>query len=164
MQDIMEENLVRVSIIMNEIKNLTLLLFALFFIQCDEDFQEIPLPPADFPDVVINLTLPEFDDLRVDRGFIIIPDAGIRGIIVYRQSATEYTAFELNCSFESNSASANVEVDPSGFSLIDRSCTSRFNTDNGMPIAGPARSSLRIYESRLAGNTLTITDESANGQ
>lgn len=164
MQGITEESLVRASTIMNKYKNLFLLLFAFCFTHCDDDFQEIPLPPADFPDIVMNLRLPEFDDLQVDRGFIIIPTAGIRGIIVYRQSATEYTAFELNCSFESNAAAANVEVDPSGFSLIDRSCTSRFSTDNGMPIAGPARSSLRIYESRLDGNTLTITDESANGQ
>ena len=131
---------------------------------CEDDFEDVPLLPADFPDVVINLSLPAYDDLQFDRGFVVIPDAGIRGIIVYRQSASEYTAFELNCSFQSNSASANVEVDPSGLSLVDRSCSSRFSVTNGVPIAGPARSPLRIYVSRLDGRILTVTDESANGQ
>lgn len=159
----MAGNLGKDSMIMNKTLIFNFLVL-LIFIQCEEDFEDIPLVPADFPDVVINLRLPEYNNLQIDGGHIVIPNAGIRGIIVHRQSGTEYTAFEINCSYEPGSASANIRVDNSGFSLIDDSCSSRFNITDGNPISGPARSPLRIYVSNLNGDILTITDESANGR
>lgn len=160
---IMVKSLVKDFMTMN--KTLICIFLALMlFVQCDEDFEDIPLVPADFPDIVINLRLPEYNNLQIDGGYIVIPSSGIRGIIVHRQSSTEFTAFEINCSYEPGSATANIRVDDSGFSLIDDSCRSRFSITNGNPISGPARSPLRIYVSSLNGDILTITDESANGR
>lgn len=159
----MEGNPVRDFMTMNKTRVMVVFML-LIFVQCNEDFEDIPLAPADFPDVVINLRLPAYNDLQIDNGHVILRDPGLRGIIVYRNSSSKYTAFEINCSYEPGSAGANVRVDNSGFSLIDDSCTSRFNPEDGIPISGPARSPLRIYVSRLDGDILTITDESANGR
>ncbi|QSE98389.1 hypothetical protein [Fulvivirga lutea] len=129
---------------------------------CEEDTSDIPLPFTDFPDISINLTLPEYQDLRT-AGYIYI-EGGVRGIIIYKESDTNYIAYERNCSFEPNSACATVDVHSSGFYMVDTCCGSNYNFPDAIPTTGPARSPLRIYETSLSGSTLTIRDESANGR
>ncbi|MEQ8925077.1 MAG: hypothetical protein RLO81_04650 [Fulvivirga sp.] len=148
---------------MNRILTLLALISILpFYSGCEEDTADIPLPFTDFPDITINITLPEYQDLKTVGHMTI--DGGVRGIILYKESDTNYIAFERNCSFEPNSACATVDVHSSGFFMVDTCCGSNYNFPDAMPTAGPARSPLRIYETSLTGSTLTITDESANGR
>ena len=104
----------------------------------------------------INLTNQQYLNLQFVGGHVNI-DGGVRGIIIYRASENEYRAFERNCSFEPLNTCARVEVDGSGFFLVDPCCSSNFDW-NGFPTGGPASLPLRQYLTLRQGDFLTITN------
>lgn len=127
-------------------------------IGCSDEFADGEIPPATFPDIVINLDLPQYNDLSIDGGYVLLSQ-GVRGIILYRVNASNYNAFERNCSYEPFEACATVEVHSSGLFLTDPCCGSSFSVTDGFPTGGPARQPLRRYSIQQSGRILTITDE-----
>jgi hypothetical protein len=118
---------------------------------------------ASFPEIVINLSLPDYSSLKFDGGNKEINDSGIRGILLYRVNATTYIAYDKNCSYHPHDAQCStVEVDLSRLFLIDPCCKSSFNFLDGMPTGGPAARPLIRYRTGLIGSILTITDEIIN--
>jgi nitrite reductase/ring-hydroxylating ferredoxin subunit len=137
--------------------------FLLLLFSCKEDLYDDPIPPAFFDDIIIDLSFPEYAQLRIDGGIYEVNNKGVKGVIISRKSAGNYVAFERNCSLRPFEACATVEVDPSRLFLTDFCCGSTFSLEDGTPVGGPAWRPLRIYKSSLQGFLLTITDESANG-
>ncbi len=127
-------------------------------LSCSNEFVDGEIPPAAFDDIFINLDLPQYTDLTIDGGYILL-NQGVRGIILYRVNASQYNAFERNCSYEPNAACATVEVHSSGLFLDDPCCGSSFSLQDGTPTGGPARVSLRRYRIERSVRNLTITDE-----
>ncbi|WP_155833082.1 Rieske (2Fe-2S) protein [Hymenobacter swuensis] len=93
--------------------------------------------------------------LRFDNGAITIR-GGVRGIIVVRQNASSYLAFERNCPYQPLDTCSRVKVEPF-LRLYDPCCKSQFSF-TGQPEAGPATLPLRRYSTALSGNLLTITN------
>ncbi len=124
---------------------------------CEPELVDDPIPFLSFSPIVLNLNLPEYVKLRSDGGSMVI-EGGIRGIILFRQSATTYQAYERNCSYQPNNACANVEIDLSALFMIDHCCSSTFDFVTGKPTGGPAWRPLQRYETILNGSELTITD------
>jgi nitrite reductase/ring-hydroxylating ferredoxin subunit len=151
----MEENPAKDFIIMIRLN--AILICFLLIISCDEEYQGGQIPIADFPDIVLNLNLPEYRDLNLDKRSIYV-DGGLRGLIIYRENDASYIAFETTCSFQPSDACANVKVHSSTLYMTDTCCGSIFNFPDGQPTGGPARLRLRKYETFLVDNTLTITD------
>ncbi|HEX5170054.1 MAG TPA: hypothetical protein VFW11_12840 [Cyclobacteriaceae bacterium] len=141
-------------------RRLSWILFLLIVsgIACEPDRSDDPIPYTPFADIVINLNLPQYNALFVDGGFVTI-GGGVRGIIIYRLNPSSYLAFERNCSFHPNDACATVDIDISGFYMIDPCCGSTFSLTTGMPIGGIAWRPLRQYKTSLSFSELTITDE-----
>ena len=118
---------------------------------------------ASFPEIVINLSLPDYISLKLDGGIKEISDTGIRGILIYRLNSTTYIAYDKNCSYHPYDAECStVEVDLSRLFLKDPCCKSSFNFSDGMPTGGPAARPLIRYRTELVGSVLTITDEIIN--
>lgn len=134
----------------------------IFLASCKPDLSDDFIPQIPFPDVIINLNLPQYINLKSDGGSVNI-DGGVRGIIVYRKSSATYIAYERNCSFHPNDACATVDVHSSRLFLIDPCCGSSFGLDDGNPTGGPAWRPLRRYKTYLNGFELSISSESANG-
>ena len=129
----------------------------LFFISsCGEETAPDRIPYA-YVSVDINLSNLQYQDLRRDGGFVYLSD-GYRGIIVYRESANRYRAFERACSFDPRSECVPVEVDSSGLFMIHRCCKSTYDF-NGYPMGGPATLPLREYFTFLDGDYLMIRSE-----
>lgn len=140
------------------------LFFGLIFIcgllilsSCKPDMSDDPIPFQPFSSILINLNLPEYNDLRTVGGYKYI-NGGVRGIILYHASATTYIAYERNCSYQPNSACATVDVHISTLYMNDPCCGSSFNFSTGAPSGGVAWRPLRQYETLVTGNELTITD------
>lgn len=112
------------------------------------------------PDVLVNeqlnLTNIQYNRLRQDNGYVYI-SGGVRGIVIIRKSATQYVAIERNCSYDPQSSCATVEMDPSGFFLVDPCCNSQFDLF-GQVLRGPATYRLRQYATATSGNFLYITN------
>jgi len=138
-------------------RGLRSLFLALILVGCSSDLTDDPIPIIPFADFVVNLSAPEYQPLVVNGGYKEIGSIGVRGVILYRQDAATYLAFERNCSYHPNDACATVNVHSSNLFMVDPCCNSSFSFTDGSPTGGIAWRPLRRYETSLVGNTLTIT-------
>ena len=151
----MEEKLEEGFMITDKTFNIYLFLFGFLLIGCESSDPEDQIPLANVNET-INLTNQQYLNLQFVGGHVNI-SGGVRGIILYHASKNEYRAFERNCSFEPLNNCARVAVDGSRLFLIDTCCASTFSFD-GFPTGGPAGLPLRLYNTILEGNLLTITN------
>jgi len=121
----------------------------------DSNNAEPQIPLATF-NQSINLTNQQYANLRLNNGAAYVA-GGVRGLIVVRQNANTYYAFERNCPYRANDTCARVSIDPSLLFLKDACCGSQFDLQ-GRVQQGPANRSLRQYSTSLSGNQLTITN------
>ncbi|MEA1878327.1 MAG: hypothetical protein U9N86_15900 [Bacteroidota bacterium] len=132
--------------------------FLLFASSCGRE-QQIPVPyvPVNY---TVYLSNPSNDHLLVPGGYLIIPDQGNLGIILYRRSfgdSKDFVAYDLTCTHEPDGTCA-VFVDDSEFYLECPCCGSKFSIYDGFPTQehGPARWQLKEYETSFNGNTVRI--------
>jgi hypothetical protein len=122
----------------------------------DDDKEPRPYIRDVYVSQQLNLTNVQYAPLRQDRGFVYL-NAGARGIIVVRQNANRYLAFEQTCTYQSTDTCAVVKVDDSNLFMKDKCCGSQFDFE-GAVISGPARFPLKQYQTALSGNTLIISN------
>ena len=123
------------------------------FSACEGDNWQDPIPYVAV-DTVINLNNLQYENLRLDRGFVEIL-GGYRGIIIYRENATDYRAFEKASPHRVDAACAEVVVDPSGLFMREL-CDNSIYDFQGNPSGGVAQFPLRRYNTQLEGNLLYI--------
>lgn len=122
-----------------------------------------PLIPNVPVNLSLNLTNQEYVNLRFDNGAVMLPangpagTGGVKGVIVVRQNAGSYLAFERNCPFQPYDACALVSVDRSRLFLRDSCCNSQFDL-RGQITGGPSPLPLKQYSASLQGNLLSITN------
>ena len=135
------------------IRVLTVVLFG-----CTPDLSDDPIPFQPFPDIILNLNLPENIALK-SKGNAREINGGVRGIIVYCADAGVYAAYERNCSYHPADACATVNIDNSKLFMIDPCCNSNFDFATGMPTGGVAWRPLQEYHTSYDGFELVITDQ-----
>lgn len=131
---------------------------AVMVLACTPDLSDNPIPYQPFPDIILNLNLPENLALKT-KGNAREINGGVRGIIVYCQDPGVYYAYERNCSYHPNDACATVNIDNSKLFMTDPCCGSTFSFSNGMPTGGVAWRALQAYQTSYDGFNLTITDQ-----
>jgi nitrite reductase/ring-hydroxylating ferredoxin subunit len=159
--DITEEKVAKAFMIIlrNKIRSLFgCIALCIGIIACAPDQYDDPIPYQPFPEIVLNLNLPEYVGLRTT-GATLGVSGGIRGILIYCKQAGEYLAYERNCSFHPNDACATVNVDASSLFLIDPCCGSTFDLATGLPTGGVATRPLVQYKTTYDGSLLIVTDE-----
>jgi hypothetical protein len=135
---------------------LVFFLFTFLLSACRDEVPQQVIPDK-FVRVELNLNSLEALPLKQnDQSFIYVP-GGWKGIIVYRQAANDYRAFERLSPHNMNDSCAII-VHPSAFYMQDTCSKSTFDF-TGMPTGGPARSAMRRYgTSFLNSFTLLITN------
>ncbi|WP_051719107.1 hypothetical protein [Hymenobacter sp. IS2118] len=130
---------------------------------CGDDNNNQPLIPYAPVNLSLNITNQEYASLRVDNGAVALPakgpagDGGVRGVIVVRQSANSYLAFERNCPYQPYDACAVVSLDQSRLFMRDSCCSSQFDL-RGQITGGPTSRPLKQYSTSLQGTLLSITN------
>ena len=135
---------------------LSFTLFALLMFSCDDQRQSEDPIPFVIVNETINLNNLQYLPLKSIGGYVT-HNAGVRGLILYRESNSVYRAFERNCPFQPLNACALVEIDDSGLFMQDACCGSRFSF-SGFPIEGPSVRPLLEYNTTIDGNFLLITN------
>ncbi|WP_460925111.1 Rieske (2Fe-2S) protein [Pontibacter brevis] len=128
----------------------------LFSTACSDDNGVGPRIPEVFVDEQINVNSQLYPGLRQDNGYAYI-NGGYKGILVVRQHAGQYLAFERACTYDPTSTCSGVEVDASNLFIVDACCGSQFNLQ-GNVTGGPAVYGLRQYRTALAGSLLYISN------
>ncbi|MEJ8801249.1 hypothetical protein [Pontibacter sp. H249] len=131
------------------------LLLLLFLFGCKDSYQGPAIPEVPVSEQ-INVSSLQYPELRRDGGYVYL-NAGYKGILLVRQNASLYTAFERACPYDPTAACAQVEVDQSNLFLIDTCCGSQFNFQ-GNVTSGPAVYGLKQYRTSLSGSVLYISN------
>ncbi len=140
-------------------------LFVLALASCSSSANNAePLIPYAPVNLALDLTNQQYRALRFDNGVITLPvqgpagTGGVKGVLIVRQNASTYLAFERNCPYHPYDACSLVSLDRSSrLFLRDSCCDSRFNF-TGQVIGGPAVRPLLPYHTSLQGTQLTVTN------
>ncbi|MGE5423833.1 MAG: hypothetical protein ACM3N9_00635 [Syntrophothermus sp.] len=147
---------------MNRTKNIFKLFFGLTFLlflspACkketkDPAHQDIPVVPVNF---AINPNGTEYINLNGVNGWEYLT-GGYQGILVFRNSVSEFKAYERSCPYDWNKTTTRLVVDSSGITARCPSCNSKYILLDGTPYEGPSRYSLLQYQTSYDGNLLYI--------
>jgi nitrite reductase/ring-hydroxylating ferredoxin subunit len=131
---------------------------------CGSKTDTQPQFPYGIVNLSFDLTNQQYRALRTDGGAITFPTrgpegpAGVKGVIVVRQNAQSYLAFERNCPFQPYDACALVSLDRSSrLFLRDSCCNSQFDL-RGQVTGGPAIRPLVQYSVSLQGTQLSVVN------
>ncbi|GAB3288959.1 hypothetical protein ACFQT0_07995 [Hymenobacter humi] len=131
---------------------------------CGNNNDAQPLIPYAPVNLSINITNQQYANLRMDNGAVTLPvkgpagDGGVKGVIVVRQNASTFLAFERNCPYRPYDACALVSLDRnSRLFMRDSCCNSQFDL-RGQITGGPAPRPLKQYSTSLQGTLLNITN------
>ena len=98
--------------------------------------------PYVYVDQYINLSLPSSGSLNITGGWSYI-SGGSKGIIIYRQSYNQFSAYDRHCTYNANNPCGKANVDSTN-SFVECSCDgSKFQLYDGLVIQGPASYSLK---------------------
>ncbi len=117
-----------------------LVIMLLLFSTCTkEDQHPVPIVPVDFR---INLEF-QFIELNSIGGWIYVT-GGFGGIVIYRMSVDEFTAFDRACPVHPYDQDARVVVEDPPMAICNV-CESTYLLLDGSPVSGPARHPLKAY-------------------
>ncbi len=128
-------------------------LLILWLIGCKKDSdQGVPNVSVD---IYLYTNNPSFINLNGIGGWLYYT-GGVRGILIYRKSNTEFMAYDRNCTYQSSDPCATVVVDASNILATDTCCHSTFSMYDGSITQGPAVFPLKVYRTVFDGNVLHI--------
>jgi nitrite reductase/ring-hydroxylating ferredoxin subunit len=130
-----------------------LLIMLLIPLSCDKENENpVPFVAVDF---MINVESTQYLELNTIGGWAYFT-GGYRGIIVYRHSVDEFTAFDRACPFHPFEEDALVRVfDPP--LATDTLCGSTFLLIDGSVVVGPSRHPLRQYRTFYSPPYVQVT-------
>ena len=135
---------------------LLFVLISLFFfagVRCKKTEDEIPMVNVYFD---VSLNDPNFTDLNAVGGWVYVT-GGVKGIIIFRKSMTEFVSYERNCPYTPNASCARVAVQADNVTAKDTCCGSVFSlVDGGAVSQGPSTRPLKQYSTILNGYTLHV--------
>ena len=123
------------------LSSLTLILF----VSCSKDQNIVPYV---YVDQYINISLPSYSSLNYIGGWTYIT-GGSRGIIIYRQSYDQFSAYDRHCTYNADNPCGKATVDSTN-TFVECSCdSSRYQLFDGLVIQGPATYSLKNYQTNF---------------
>ena len=125
-------------------------------VSCGGKEDPSPLLPAPVVNEQLVLSNYQYRALRLDGGWVYV-NGGSSGIIVHRQNATTYRAFERLCPYQPQTHCALVTVDASTLFMQDTCCSTQWNFE-GDATGGPGARPLKQYSTSLVNGTLYITN------
>ena len=143
-------------IIIKKFFSLGLLLLMIFFACKDENpevfIDELPLPTPF--QLTLNLDLPSNQSLEFEKN-LILPDVGLKGVIVIRRDNNTYAAFERTCPFQPDEDCSLISMNASQL-YLECGCGDSFYNLSGYPTNSPSPRKLREYYSTVSGNILYL--------
>ncbi|MEO6903718.1 MAG: hypothetical protein ABI315_11320 [Bacteroidia bacterium] len=128
-------------------------IFLISSIQCKKEKRD------DIPYTAVNLFIytddPSYIALSTIGGWVYV-SGGVRGLIVYRKSNSEFMAYERNCTYKPNEPCSTIMVNNTNIIAVDTCCKSQFSIYDGSVLKGPATWPLKAYNTTYEGNVLRI--------
>ena len=117
-----------------------------------EKRDDIPYTNVDF---FIYTDDPSYISLSTIGGWEYV-SGGVRGLLIYRKSNSEFMAYERNCPYQPNEPCSTIMVNNTNIIAVDTCCKSEFSIYDGSVLKGPATWPLKAYNTTYDGNVLHI--------
>lgn len=111
--------------------------------------------PETLVDINLYINNPSYINLSAAGGWVYVA-GGVRGIIVYRLSSTEFRAYDRNCTYEPSDPCSVVSMDNTDIQAVDTCCNSKFLIVDGSITQGPAILPLKMYNTTYDGSIVHI--------
>jgi len=119
---------------------------------CNKNNQIVPYV---YVDLYVNISLPSYSSLNAIGGWVYV-SGGSKGIIVYRQTADQFSAYDRHCTYNGDNSCGPASVDSTN-SYVNCSCDgSQYQLYDGLVIQGPATYSLKTYQTSFDLMTNTV--------
>ena len=133
---------INIELTIYKIKCISFFLFIILVTSCVRNQNIVPYV---YVNQYINISLPSYSSLNAVGGWIYIT-GGSKGIIVYRQSFDQFSAYDRHCTYNANNPCGKASVDSTN-SFVECSCDgSQYQLYDGLVIQGPALYSLKPYQ------------------
>ena len=129
-------------------KRLMFFMVPLLFFACTKQQVIIPYAPVN---IYININEPLYNNLQVPGAYVIIPNQGSKGVVIYRSSWDEFIAYDLHATFEPQNNCGCVVSQDDLFILEDPCSSSTYSVISGQVITGPAVQGLQYYPTNWDG-------------
>jgi len=131
---------------------LMLFVSLIFMNSCSKEQQSIPDVYVNF---MVNPSSAQYANLNPVGGWYYVT-GGYRGILLYHFSQDEFLAYDRACTYDYQKATAIVEMEASGITVVDPTCGSKYIILDGSPFEGPAKNSLKQYRTSYEGGYLNV--------
>lgn len=139
---------------MGKLRIIFLLFVILTFSACRRDRNNII--PNVLVDIEFNINNPQYINLTAVGGSMYL-SGGSRGIVIYRLSQDEFSAFDRHCPYNPSDDCGQVSIDSSSSLILkDVCCGSQFLITDGSVHSSPATNSLKRYQTFFDGTILRI--------
>ncbi len=130
-------------------------IFALLSCDPDDELSRNPFLPEQSFSLVINLSLPQYNNLNFPGNSFSTYNNGINGVVVYNVNNTQYTAFELSDPNHALQDCSRMTV--SGI-IATCGCNdgNSYNILTGEISSGTGQYSLKPYRIRKSGNVIEV--------
>lgn len=113
----------------------------------DDDELQVPRVATD---LTININLPSYSALANPGGWVYVT-GGSRGIIVYRLSIDEFSAFDRHCTYNVVEG-CKINVLDGTIAKDEECCDSEFEIISGTPVSGQAELPLQSFRTQFNPN------------
>lgn len=139
-----------------------LVFFSILFSSCSKDKEKLNQNPYLTNPIVnlnLNLNLPEYNSLKFPGNYVIAPQ-GIKGIIVYAVSESQYWAFDLTDPNHVPNDCSSMEIDGIIASCPCTTDSNQYNIVNfGQHMTNPdTHYPMQQYRAMRNGDYVTITN------
>jgi len=138
--------------------SLFILLCVLLSCQGDDDSRQNPFLVDISFQVQLNTNLPQYSQLNFAQNAVLVPNAGLRGVVVYHQGNELYRAWELSDPNHSPSDCSRMRLDGT---ILNCPCTDDENSYDiilGLPLTGDGEYGLKPYRVCRSGNVITVSN------
>ncbi|MFZ4521646.1 MAG: hypothetical protein ACOYNC_08070 [Bacteroidales bacterium] len=125
-------------------------------ISCKKE-EQAPEIPYIYVNFNLNPNGTQYINLNVVNGWETV-SGGYNGILIFRKSVNEFSAFERACPNDPSKAGAQIRVDLSGITCYCPVCGSKFIMVDGTPYEGPSHFPLKQYTTYYDGAMLYISN------
>lgn len=117
---------------------------------CKKDRDDELQVPRIATNLTININLPEYNALSNPGGWAYVL-GGSRGIIVYRSSTTDFSAFDRHCPYNVIEG-CKISILEGSIAEDEECCHSQFEVITGIPISGEADRPLQPFRTHFNPN------------
>ena len=141
-------------------KKFVLILFVAALISCqsDDDIRRNPFLVDISFQVVLNTDLPQNSDLNFDSNSIIVPNQGLRGIVIYRVNQSQYFAYELSDPNHSPNDCSMMTVEGITATCGCPDDSNSYNIVTGAHDTDPEKFPMKPYRVSRSGNNVIVSN------